>query len=289
LVDDGSTDDSGTICDEYAAKDHRIRVIHQANHGVSAARNRGLQVARGKYFVVPDPDDYVEPTYLEDLIRPTLEFDYDIVFSGHTITNNELTSIEPCEDYTATDYQSFLRLICEDSNRYILRSHWTALYKLNIVLIYSIVYPSITWSEDVLFLLEYLSYSRTGCSISKNNYHYVRRQHSLSHLLNLENSSKWAKAMQQLIIRYNQRQPNPIFVHYLETNAIDAIDRTINIIYREIKNKQQRISELNKLPLSLYKRKEPASWRSRLLKFLLVNRRFYIYDFIWAFFIRHKT
>lgn len=59
LVDDGSTDDSGVICDEYLVKDNRIKVFHKKNGGVSSARNKGIDVARRKYIVFVDIDDYI--------------------------------------------------------------------------------------------------------------------------------------------------------------------------------------------------------------------------------------
>ena len=68
LVDDGSPDGSGALCDVYAAKDSRVRVIHKPNGGVSAARNAGLDAARGDYVVFVDSDDYVDPDHLEQLL-----------------------------------------------------------------------------------------------------------------------------------------------------------------------------------------------------------------------------
>ena len=65
LIDDGSTDKTGIICDEYAKKDHRIRVIHKQNEGVSEARNKGLEISIGEYIVFWDPDDWVEPDLLK--------------------------------------------------------------------------------------------------------------------------------------------------------------------------------------------------------------------------------
>lgn len=67
LVDDGSPDCCGEICEEYAGKDMRIRVFHQANAGLSCARNTGLMNARGRYVTFIDSDDYVKPCYLERL------------------------------------------------------------------------------------------------------------------------------------------------------------------------------------------------------------------------------
>ena len=68
LVDDGSTDASSAICDDYAKKDHRIKVIHKTNGGVSSARNAGIRRATGDYFVFIDADDYIKPDSIESMI-----------------------------------------------------------------------------------------------------------------------------------------------------------------------------------------------------------------------------
>lgn len=80
LVDDGSTDSGGQICDEYALKDPRIRVIHQPNGGLSAARNTGLAAAQGEYVYFLDSDDYIEAQTLEHLVSLANKEAADIVF-----------------------------------------------------------------------------------------------------------------------------------------------------------------------------------------------------------------
>lgn len=80
LVDDGSPDCSGAICDEYSKKDSRVRVIHKINGGVSSARQAGLDVAVGEYVIHADPDDWVEADMLEELYRKAVEADADMVF-----------------------------------------------------------------------------------------------------------------------------------------------------------------------------------------------------------------
>ena len=69
LIDDGSTDDSGRICDEYSNLDQRVRVFHTKNQGVSAARNRGLSESKGDYIGFVDSDDWVEPTMYEQMLN----------------------------------------------------------------------------------------------------------------------------------------------------------------------------------------------------------------------------
>ena len=79
LIDDGSTDDSGTICDDYARRDSRIRVIHQKNGGAAAAKNAGLRAATGEYLSFADSDDFLEPGAYAYMLAVLKENDADIV------------------------------------------------------------------------------------------------------------------------------------------------------------------------------------------------------------------
>lgn len=87
LVDDGSPDESGNICDEYAIKDSRIKVIHKKNMGVSAARNSGLDVSTGKYVCFVDPDDYLEVDYVSYLFKLIKDNDCDLSLSKGVYDN----------------------------------------------------------------------------------------------------------------------------------------------------------------------------------------------------------
>lgn len=82
VVDDGSTDKSGHICDEYAEKDSRLRVIHKQNGGLSAARNTGYEAARGEWITFLDSDDWIEPTTCEETYKLGVDKDVDIVIFG---------------------------------------------------------------------------------------------------------------------------------------------------------------------------------------------------------------
>lgn len=83
LIDDGSKDGSGAVCDEFAVKDRRFRVFHIPNGGVSHARNVGLDAAQGEYITFIDADDGIKPDYLENLIRCAEESGVDLVISGY--------------------------------------------------------------------------------------------------------------------------------------------------------------------------------------------------------------
>ena len=82
LIDDGSTDMSGKICDIYADKDRRIKVIHQRNAGVSEARNTGIELIRGKYVSFIDADDYLHPEMYNTLVSVLDEFHTDVAICG---------------------------------------------------------------------------------------------------------------------------------------------------------------------------------------------------------------
>lgn len=97
LVNDGSTDASGDICDKYAAYDERIQVIHKENAGVSAARNTGIEAANGDYIGFVDSDDYIAPTMYEDMLKLMAEHDLDII-ECTAFRNNGDTNIEGCND-----------------------------------------------------------------------------------------------------------------------------------------------------------------------------------------------
>lgn len=107
LIDDGSRDRSGEICDEYAAKDGRVHVIHQANGGVCSARNRGIEEARGEYTIHVDPDDWVEPDFLSALYEQAQSAGADMVICDY-ILHWEGKSLLQRQQPTALDHKSLL-------------------------------------------------------------------------------------------------------------------------------------------------------------------------------------
>lgn len=114
LVDDGSPDNCPAICDSYAARDPRVRVIHRENGGLSAARNTGLAAARGEYIYFLDSDDYIEPTALADLVATAQQEQADVVFfDGYVFfdeceEDNSVSRYERKETYSAQNGRSIL-------------------------------------------------------------------------------------------------------------------------------------------------------------------------------------
>ena len=114
LIDDGSIDNSGEICDLYCSLDSRFKVMHQENLGVSVARNKGIELATGKYLIFIDSDDEVMPNMLEEMVSYINEYDTDVLISGITFVKEgkKIKDVMPkitgyCTDdiwnYIATD------------------------------------------------------------------------------------------------------------------------------------------------------------------------------------------
>lgn len=93
LVDDGSTDNSGKICDEYAQKDKRIKVFHKENGGVSSARNLGLDNMEGNFCITLDSDDLIHPKLLEDAVKIVMDTQSDVVIFGYEKVNEDFSFI----------------------------------------------------------------------------------------------------------------------------------------------------------------------------------------------------
>lgn len=120
LVDDGSPDRSGAICDEYAAKDPRVKVIHKPNGGVGAARNDGLDAATGDWIIFCDSDDYLEPEALEKLAQKGEQTGADVVFGDVDLVFED--KVKPAifyqEEFVTEDRQTIDRLIAADFYKY---------------------------------------------------------------------------------------------------------------------------------------------------------------------------
>lgn len=180
LVDDGSTDASGELCDRYvAAHPGFVRVIHKENGGLSSARNAGIEAARGEWIVFPDPDDWVEPDYVEAFLHLQRTFQADMVCLGHSVDTDD-TSVP-----TGEDRQPYL-IEGEGCQRSILMGpclqgfSWNKLYRLDIIRAHGLRFPDgMGTTEDVYFTYQYLAHcSRILHAPGRRVYHYYQRDNS---------------------------------------------------------------------------------------------------------------
>lgn len=179
LVDDGSPDGCGAICDEYAVKDPRIRVIHKKNGGLSDARNAGLDICTGKYIAFVDSDDWIEPHMYQTLLALLEHFGADMAFGG---VADDLEQDGTVRTVKTSDYGSppFAEDKIAAMRRYFHGSWaaWDKLYKAE--LFDSIRYPVGEINEDEAIVLHLLKKCDKVCYTNEVLYHYMRRQNGAS-------------------------------------------------------------------------------------------------------------
>lgn len=176
LVDDGSPDNCGKICDEYAKKDSRIKVIHKENGGVSSARNAGLDIARGDYIGFVDPDDYIHQTMYETLISEISEDDFDIVECNYTQIYEDGSNLtRNIKDKVYSDYYDILE---GGFTAYLSFVIWDKLYKKSII-DGTRFNTSFKVAEDQLFFFECAKKGAVLKSINKPLYYYYLRNDSV--------------------------------------------------------------------------------------------------------------
>lgn len=172
IVDDGSTDNCGKICDEYAAKDTRFRVIHQVNGGLSVARQTGLDEARGEFIIVCDSDDWVEPDMYEILYNTAKSSKADITVCGYFTEYNDGRSI-PTQKVFKTDDAGFVDY--DEFLRYGAGCSWIKLIKRDLFYKSAAYYtPGINMGEDALIMYRLMKAHPTIAQVNKNLYHYRR-------------------------------------------------------------------------------------------------------------------
>lgn len=180
LVDDCSTDDSGEICDEFAKTDSRFRVIHKpVNEKLSAARNTGLKVARGKYIAYLDSDDYIHPQMYETLYKNIKKNDYDIAMCDFEKT---------CEDnykfYPVSDKLSYRTLSVE---QFILGPYWNLYYAVvwnklyKRELVDGIQFRKGVYVEDQFYNIQVFKRRPSVICCNFNGVAYFQRADSLAH------------------------------------------------------------------------------------------------------------
>lgn len=184
LINDGSTDGSGIICNEFVSSDSRFKVFHTANHGLSAARNLGLQNVTGDYIAFVDGDDKCDFEYFKNLIYHAMKYDSDLVFAGTSLLYRGGTIVKrsklSSDLFTKEDCLKALFSIppwnCEPiSGGYV----WTKLFSRDLIrdLIFD---TSSNVSEDEIFSALALLRSKRPSILNRTGYIYRQRKSSLS-------------------------------------------------------------------------------------------------------------
>lgn len=200
LVDDGSTDRSGVLCDELATSDGRIIVSHQENNGVSSARNAGIDKASGKYLGFVDADDNIQPNMYSTMVEKAEESDTDYVICGYTEVsgNNNKEVLFDLPDGELMDRSGVVNRLLYSiySNESIINAPWNKIYKREIIERHQIRFPDRRRAEDWFFNIRYLEKARSAMSINKPLYNYVRNDQSAMSKVFPEQYTLWKENFQ---------------------------------------------------------------------------------------------
>ncbi len=180
LIDDGSPDNCPQICDEYASRDSRIKVIHQANGGVPCAWNTGLDNATGDYIAFVDSDDYVEPKYIEILYETLSKYDADIAICRHDIISGKLIGKGNSRVHWEPFYPAEKCLSAFLSENSCGTTSWSKLYKKSIF--ENLRYPeNIQRVEDYYIICDLCRQIKKGIATTGAIlYHYIIQPKSVS-------------------------------------------------------------------------------------------------------------
>ena len=182
LVNDGSTDASGDICEEYGDRDPRVIVIQKENTGVSDSRNRALDRARGKYLQFLDSDDWITPDATRLFVRAAEEYGCDMVISDfYRVVGERLSPKGDIEEEGVLTREEFAAHMMENPADFYYGVLWNKLYRRDIVEEHNLrMDTDINWCEDFMFNLEYIRYAKVFYALHAPIYYYVKRKGSLA-------------------------------------------------------------------------------------------------------------
>ena len=206
LLNDGSTDDSLAICEQFRAKDPRI-VVDKENEGVSRTRNAGLTLAQGDYIQFADSDDALDPDYTQNLVQAALQHNADLVIAPYWMvipSNSSKTGyffetlqtslgIEPEAPTTEVHKYGFLpqgvysredyaRRLMQQPASFYYGVLWNKLYRREIIARNQLGFaPDVHLAEDLIFNMGYLEHAQVFASIPEAGYHYIQNPKSICH------------------------------------------------------------------------------------------------------------
>lgn len=225
LIDDGSLDKSSELCDVWAKRDHRIKVIHKTNRGLSDARNVGIKEAKGMYLCFVDSDDFIEKTLIEETYSIARKAEADIViYSNYDVDWNgkrkrhDLVSLK--EFYQNDEIMNLLfkesigAMPENESDGEVGLAPWGKLYKRSLIEKNSIFFKDEhkLMYEDLMFLLDLMPHVKRAVILNKPLYNYYQNKSSLTHIVTLD---KFDRLKQQFYyLKENEPYRSEIFNDY---------------------------------------------------------------------------
>ena len=293
LIDDGSTDSSGAICDRYADQDSRVRVFHKENGGVSSARNLGLDNAIGEWITFCDSDDFVYHNWLENYDIDNNKSMYDLICQG--VECSMALSINDRSNKYSFDFAGAicdgLKLLKEIN---IIGYTWIKLFKTGIIdkfgLRFNVAYK---FMEDTEFVLRYMSFCKTMESVKKIGYFYNvpnwSKKYSDIYNYNLPRSlymscakicgDEWSELLQNYIFGYDMAFDKMFSVYTFSNKRNLMLDYRDTLGVRILKSKRFFILKwLILIDVTGYISTTILIWYQSLMKNYLPNEKNSIYS-----------
>ena len=275
LVDDGSTDSSGKICDEYSQKKEFISVIHKKNGGLSSARNAGIHVAQGDYLAFIDSDDVVHPRYLSELVAIVKKEKADLAACNFCVG-----SLCRWKNFSEVKYdircnEDVLKKM--NDNDVVVTVAWNKLYHAKFFREYGLRYPVGKIHEDMFLTPQILYYTKKMVITNEQLYFYRQRENSI---MNSSFSIKQLDALDAIEFRIE------LFQHwnkqYLQASEYESYIRKSNELYKKMKEEETDLyieaQERIKTKMKDFRNKKSIfnmlSWKYRikLMAFLIMER-----------------
>lgn len=215
IIDDGSTDDSLTICREYAQIDNRIRIICREHEGLSAIRNCGSKEAKGEYIAHIDGDDILEPTYIEYLYWLIEQCDADISMCNYIpVLEGKAIPKERAENSkdrikVMTKEQALETLFYQ---KYFTTATWAKLFKKKLFL--NVAFPNGKLAEDMGSTYKLIHYSEKVVYGSKIQYYYLQRAESIIHALSFQKGKDYVELSADMVKFILEKYPHLIDAAY---------------------------------------------------------------------------
>lgn len=253
LIDDGSPDNSGKICDEYAKKDERIRVFHKENGGVSSARNIGLDNARGEWIAFVDSDDWVNETYFSDLQNTKA----DLSISSYTMMPSlNHVSLTPIESFSFEDFKS---IISRNLLNALIKTPWGKLLRRELISKLRFD-PALKTGEDTVFMISYYCNCRSIYISDDAVYYYLSPENSLKYSMPIEAAVYHMKSQYDAYLKlgfHNTEFMNSIFTYFFRMCRsevkLDVLSWTSNaFVAHYFKIIQKNLPYIYRLKYSLF-------------------------------------
>lgn len=218
LVNDGSTDKSGEICDEYAIKDKRIKVMHKENGGPAVARNEGIKTSKGEFIFFLDVDDFIEKNALNLLIEAYEGHKADVIIGDFKkikegiVEGRKDISFPSNKLLTEQNIIEYSRFYLKKPNKYLLFAFsWGRLFKSSIIKDNNIFFDNDLYTfEDVAFNFEYLKYVEGIYFLKEELYNHLIHDNYLSATMTIEGGPKKLFGYKQALNKINDFLKNKI-------------------------------------------------------------------------------